>query len=171
MIGAEPEASRKDEHIQLIRHVDRSFMSAQAALAFGNPELAGWFIHPVPPSRHKPTSIGTNARRTRSSLKDGTSMKAKQIAALPFRTKSAKLRILLITTRGKRRWSVPKGWPMRRKQPHRAAAVEAYEEAGLLGRVSAKAIGRFKHSKRKGKRKLVLDVKLFPMKVKKRRKD
>jgi len=98
-------------------------------------------------------------------------MKDKQIAALPFRTKSAKLRILLITTRGKRRWSVPKGWPMRRKQPHRAAAVEAYEEAGLLGRVSAKPIGRFRHSKRKGKRKLVLEVKVFPLKVKKRHKD
>jgi 8-oxo-dGTP pyrophosphatase MutT (NUDIX family) len=97
-------------------------------------------------------------------------MKAKQIAALPFRTKSAKLRILLITTRGKRRWSVPKGWPMRRKQPHRAAAVEAYEEAGLLGRVSRSAIGRFRHSKRKGKRKIVLDVKVFPLKVKKRTK-
>jgi 8-oxo-dGTP pyrophosphatase MutT (NUDIX family) len=97
-------------------------------------------------------------------------MKAKQIAALPFRTKSAKLRILLITTRGKRRWSVPKGWPMRRKQPHRAAAVEAYEEAGLLGRVSRSAIGRFRHSKRKGKRKIVLDVKVFPLKVKKRSK-
>jgi 8-oxo-dGTP pyrophosphatase MutT (NUDIX family) len=97
-------------------------------------------------------------------------MKGKQIAALPFRTKSAKLRILLITTRGKRRWSVPKGWPMRRKQPHRAAAVEAYEEAGLLGRISAKAIGRFKHSKGKGKHKRVLDVTLFPLKVKKRHK-
>ena len=97
-------------------------------------------------------------------------MKAKQIAALPFRSKSAKLRILLITTRGKRRWTVPKGWPMRRKQPHRAAAVEAYEEAGLLGRVSAKAIGRFRHRKRIGKRKLVLDVHVFPLKVKKRHK-
>ena len=95
-------------------------------------------------------------------------MKAKQIAALPFRSKSAKLRILLITTRGKQRWSVPKGWPMGRKQPHHAAAVEAYEEAGLLGRVSAKAIGSFRHSKRMGKRKVVLDVKLFPLKVKKR---
>jgi 8-oxo-dGTP pyrophosphatase MutT (NUDIX family) len=97
-------------------------------------------------------------------------MKAKQIAALPFRTKSAKLRILLITTRGKRRWSVPKGWPMRRKRPHHAAAVEAYEEAGLLGRISPRAIGRFTHSKGKGKRKIVLDVKLFPLKVKKRSK-
>jgi 8-oxo-dGTP pyrophosphatase MutT (NUDIX family) len=95
-------------------------------------------------------------------------MKAKQIAALPFRTKSAQLRILLITTRGKGRWSVPKGWPMRGKRPHRAAAVEAYEEAGLRGRVSSRAIGSFRHSKRKGKRKIILDVKLFPLKVKKR---
>jgi 8-oxo-dGTP pyrophosphatase MutT (NUDIX family) len=96
-------------------------------------------------------------------------MKAKQFAALPFRTKSSKLRILLITTRGKRRWSVPKGLPMPRKRPHRTAAVEAFEEAGLLGHVSSRAIGSFRHSKRKGKRKIVYDVKLFPLKVKKQR--
>jgi 8-oxo-dGTP pyrophosphatase MutT (NUDIX family) len=99
----------------------------------------------------------------------GVLMKAKQFAALPFRTKAAKLRILLITTRGKRRWSVPKGSPMPSKRPHRTAAVEAYEEAGLLGRVSSRAIGSFRHSKRKGKRKIVYDVKLFPLKVKKQR--
>ena len=94
-------------------------------------------------------------------------MRAKQIAALPFHTRDTELKILLITTRGKRRWSVPKGWPMPSKRPHRAAAIEAYEEAGLRGRVSSKAIGSFRHNKRKGKRKLVCQVKLFPLEVKK----
>jgi 8-oxo-dGTP pyrophosphatase MutT (NUDIX family) len=97
-------------------------------------------------------------------------MRTKQVAALPFRTTNRELSILLITTRGKRRWSVPKGWPMPRKRARQTAAIEAYEEAGLLGQISAKAIGAFKHRKRKGKRKIVCDVKLFPLKVKKQRK-
>lgn len=97
-------------------------------------------------------------------------MKAKQFAALPFRMKHAKLLILLITTRRKGRWSVPKGHPIRRKQPHRTAAVEAYEEAGLLGHVSPGAIGSFRHHKRKGKRKVLYEVKLFAFKVKKQSK-
>jgi 8-oxo-dGTP pyrophosphatase MutT (NUDIX family) len=94
-------------------------------------------------------------------------MKNKQVAALPFRTTEKQLSILLITTRGKRRWSVPKGWPVQRKRAHRTAAVEAYEEAGLVGQVDPKAIGAFRHRKRKGKRKIMCDVKLFPLEVKK----
>ncbi|MGJ4891006.1 NUDIX hydrolase [Bradyrhizobium sp. HKCCYLR20261] len=92
-------------------------------------------------------------------------MKQKQFAALPFRIKAAELRILLITTRRKRRWSVPKGSPMLRKRAHRVAAIEAYEEAGLRGKISRHALGRFKHSKRKGKRKIQCEVALFPLEV------
>jgi len=92
-------------------------------------------------------------------------MKTKQFAALPFRLEAAQLRILLITTRSKRRWSVPKGWPMLRKRPHRTAAIEAYEEAGLRGKIGRRPLGRFKHSKRKGKRKILCEVKLFPLEV------
>lgn len=94
-------------------------------------------------------------------------MKNKQVAALPFRIEDMELSILLITTRGKRRWSVPKGWPMPRKRPHRTAAVEAYEEAGLRGKISRRAVGQFKHRKRKGKRKITCEVQLFPLEVRK----
>ncbi|MGY3451419.1 NUDIX hydrolase [Bradyrhizobium sp. USDA 4353] len=92
-------------------------------------------------------------------------MKNKQFAALPFRIKAAELSILLITTRRKQRWSVPKGSPMLRKRAHRVAAIEAYEEAGLRGKISRQALGRFKHRKRKGKRKIPCEVKLYPLKV------
>ncbi|WP_315700817.1 MULTISPECIES: NUDIX hydrolase [unclassified Bradyrhizobium] len=94
-------------------------------------------------------------------------MKNKQVAALPFRIEDMELSILLITTRGKRRWSVPKGWPIARKRPHRTAAVEAYEEAGLRGKISRRAVGQFKHRKRKGKRKITCEVQLFPLEVRK----
>ena len=45
------------------------------------------------------------------------------------------MRILLITSRGTRRWVIPKGWPMRGLKPQEAAAVEAAEEAGIVGEV------------------------------------
>ena len=95
----------------------------------------------------------------------GLSMKTKQFAALPFRIDEAELSILLITTRRKRRWSVPKGSPMLQKRPHRVAAIEAYEEAGLHGKIGHQALGRFKLSKRKGKRRILCEVKLFPLEV------
>jgi len=92
-------------------------------------------------------------------------MGKRQFAALPFRLDKSELRVLLITTRRKRRWSVPKGSPMRNTEPHRTAALESYEEAGLVGVVAKRALGSFKHRKRKGARKQTLDVALFPMKV------
>lgn len=90
-------------------------------------------------------------------------MGKKQFAALPFRLAHSELRVLLITTRRKRRWSVPKGSPMRNTAPHRTAALEAYEEAGLIGTVKKRAVGSFRHRKRKGER--TMDVAVFPMKV------
>ncbi|SPP97216.1 NUDIX hydrolase [Bradyrhizobium vignae] len=92
-------------------------------------------------------------------------MGKKQFAALPFRLDKSELRVMLITTRRKRRWSVPKGSPMRNREPHLTAALEAYEEAGLVGVVATRALGSFKHGKRKGDRKRTMNVAVFPMKV------
>ncbi|MGX4774145.1 NUDIX hydrolase [Bradyrhizobium guangdongense] len=92
-------------------------------------------------------------------------MGKKQFAALPFRLDNSELHVMLITTRRKRRWSVPKGSPMRDKQPHHTAELEAYEEAGLIGVVAKRALGSFKHRKRKGERKRTMNVAVFPMKV------
>jgi hypothetical protein len=50
--------------------------------------------------------------------------------ALPYRVRNVDLGILLITTRKKRRWSVPKSWLIKRSTPQQTAMFEAYEEAG-----------------------------------------
>ena len=92
-------------------------------------------------------------------------MGKKQFAALPFRLDKSELRVMLVTTRRKRRWSVPKGSPMRNKEPHLTAEIEAYEEAGLVGVIATRALGSFKHRKRKGDRKRTMNVDVFPMKV------
>jgi 8-oxo-dGTP pyrophosphatase MutT (NUDIX family) len=69
-------------------------------------------------------------------------MATKQFAALPFRILDQEISVLLITTRRKRRWSVPKGWPILPGKPHLTAEIEAYEEAGLIGKVGEKPLGR-----------------------------
>lgn len=71
-----------------------------------------------------------------------------QYGALPYDIDHhGKLRILLVTTRGTGRWIVPKGWPMRFLQPHKAAAREAFEEAGVIGKAKRKPIGTFEYDK------------------------
>ncbi len=74
-----------------------------------------------------------------------------QVAALPMRIERGRPQIMLITTRGRGAWMIPKGWPMRRREAHESAAAEAYEEAGVIGRVSEEALGAFGYAKRAGR--------------------
>lgn len=72
-----------------------------------------------------------------------------QIAALPLRrAPSGGREILLVTTRTTRRWVVPKGWRMKGRKGHEAAAIEAREEAGIIGKVRKKPLGRYLYWKR-----------------------
>lgn len=70
-----------------------------------------------------------------------------QLAALCYRYKDDKLQICLVTTRGSGHWIVPRGWPMHKLTPGEAAAVEAYEEAGLTGTVHPNSIGAYSYDK------------------------
>ncbi len=73
-----------------------------------------------------------------------------QVAALPVRVdREGRLRVFLITSRETRRFIIPKGWPIKGRKHHRAAAIEAQEEAGLIGRVQKKAIGSYTYWKRR----------------------
>ena len=89
----------------------------------------------------------------------------RQFAALPYRDRHG-LEILLLTSRDTRRWVIPKGWPMKGLPPHGAAACEAIEEAGVVGRVSKKPIGKFDYIKRlTNGAPLQCSVDVFPLKV------
>ena len=72
-----------------------------------------------------------------------------QYAAVCFRYggNGDDIEILLVTSRTTQRWIIPRGWPMKRKKPHEAAAIEAWEEAGVRGRVRKAAIGRYTYLK------------------------
>ena len=92
-----------------------------------------------------------------------------QYAALPYRfTQVAALEILLVTTRQTKRWIIPKGWPIKGLKPAKSAAREAFEEAGVRGRIGAKAIGLFTYSKLLDENGVPVscEVKVFPLLVK-----
>ena len=91
-----------------------------------------------------------------------------QFAALAYRIKNDKIQILLVTSRTRGRWIIPKGWPMLGETPADAAATEAWEEAGVKGKTSDQCLGVYSYFKDRGEsRKLPCLVMVYPIKVKK----
>src|SRR5262245_50762320 len=72
----------------------------------------------------------------------------RQVGALPVRMRDGAEEVCLITTRETRRWTIPKGWPMKGLKDRLAAAVEAEQEAGLYGRMSKRPLGDYVYWKR-----------------------
>lgn len=90
-----------------------------------------------------------------------------QAAALPYRKAAdGKPEILLITSRETRRWILPKGWIENNVKPHDTAALEAFEEAGVRGRIKKKPIDSYIYEKRLSNGDGVLcKVSVFALKV------
>ena len=74
----------------------------------------------------------------------------RQSAALPLFGAGAAMRVVLVTSRETRRWVVPKGWIEPNEPPHRSAAREAFEEAGLHGEAEPDPLGLYAYPKRFG---------------------
>ena len=77
--------------------------------------------------------------------------------------------VLLITSRGSGRWVIPKGWPTKRLKDHKAAAREAEQEAGVLGKVKSKPIGNYTYPKTDGASAQSLRVAVFLLSVRRER--
>ncbi|RMH87546.1 NUDIX domain-containing protein [Lysobacter pythonis] len=89
-----------------------------------------------------------------------------QVAALCLRGAGESREVLLITTRGRGRWILPKGWPMKDRGLAAAALQEAWEEAGVIGAVGETALGRYRYLKPgRGRGKSWLEVWVFPVEV------
>jgi 8-oxo-dGTP pyrophosphatase MutT (NUDIX family) len=94
-----------------------------------------------------------------------------QYAALPFRREGdGRVCVFLVTSRETRRWVIPKGWPIRGLKPHDSAAREAYVEAGLVGRVRKRRLGRYAYEKRLVQGVVTCEVDVFPLEVKRQTK-
>jgi 8-oxo-dGTP pyrophosphatase MutT (NUDIX family) len=72
----------------------------------------------------------------------------KQSGVIPYRVRDGKIEVLLITNRKSQRWVIPKGGICKGMTPPDSAAKEAWEEAGVIGRVNTKKIGAYKYRKR-----------------------
>src|SRR3954454_8786408 len=71
-----------------------------------------------------------------------------QFAALPWPSDGGRHEVLLITSRETRRWVIPKGWPIKGKSSAKSAAREAFEEAGVTGKLKKTPIGAYAYDKR-----------------------
>ena len=90
-----------------------------------------------------------------------------QVAALCWRMSKGKPEILLITSRETGRWVIPKGWPMKGLSSSKAAAQEAWEEAGVNGKIRNICIGFYAYHKvRSPKLDVPCVVAVYPLRVK-----
>lgn len=90
-----------------------------------------------------------------------------QVAALPLqRSPAGHVAVGLVTSRGTGRWVLPKGWPVPGVTLSETAAIEAREEAGLVGEVAELPIGTYRY--RKGLHtfaSMLCEVQVFPLEV------
>lgn len=70
-----------------------------------------------------------------------------QSAAIPYRLEDRSPSVLLITTRRRKRWIVPKGIVEEWQSPREAAVEEAYEEAGVRGTLLDDVVGVYEYEK------------------------
>ncbi len=77
----------------------------------------------------------------------GRSRKREQVAAVCYRVRKFKIQFLLVRTR-KGRWTFPKGGVVRGLTRAQSAALEAFEEAGVHGRIEEAAFARYVLRKR-----------------------
>ncbi len=89
-----------------------------------------------------------------------------QFGALCYRIRNDKVQVLIITTRSRKNWIIPKGWPIDQATPANAAAREAFEEAGVEGKVHGNSLGIFTNNKQIDGDDFPVVVAVFALKVK-----
>jgi len=86
----------------------------------------------------------------------------RQSAVVPYRRRAGSVEILMVTSRRKKRWVMPKGVIEPDLDAAASAAKEALEEAGIEGRVSKRPLGSYRYEKWGG----VCEVEVYAMRVK-----
>jgi phosphohistidine phosphatase len=84
-----------------------------------------------------------------------------QSSVIPFQLNNGKLKVLIITSRKKKRWIFPKGIIEVDLSPEESAKKEALEEAGVKGELLTRLIGEYEYNKWGGK----CNVKVYGLKV------
>ncbi|MDX2211732.1 MAG: NUDIX hydrolase [Oculatellaceae cyanobacterium bins.114] len=68
----------------------------------------------------------------------------RQSGVIPYRFHNEQIEVLLVTSSRSQQWTIPKGWIEVGMSADQSAAKEAWEEAGVVGRVTVPAIGSYK---------------------------
>ena len=84
-----------------------------------------------------------------------------QSGIIPFRRKDEHIEILLITNKKKDKWGIPKGLVEEGLSASESAQKEAFEEAGIYGRIYKPSLGKYSIKKWEGKCR----IKVFAMEV------
>jgi len=84
-----------------------------------------------------------------------------QAAALPLRMRQGRCQVLLVSTRRGRKLTIPKGMIDPGSTAPVTALTEAYEEAGIKGRLLKPALGSYRYRKWHA----VYEVKVYAMRV------
>jgi len=92
-----------------------------------------------------------------------------QAGVIAYRIRHGEVQVLLMTSRDTGRWIIPKGNIKPGTTPSKAAAQEAFEEAGVKGTVvSSTPLGRYTYSKKLGSGEArAATVEVFLLQVKK----
>jgi 8-oxo-dGTP pyrophosphatase MutT (NUDIX family) len=99
-----------------------------------------------------------------SSQVETPSQKPHQCGALCWKPdENGNIEVLLVTSRRTGRWVIPKGNLKKREARHECARREAYEEAGVTGKIGKKTIGRYAYFKQE--RQEWLTVSVYPLQV------
>ncbi|MGB5756155.1 MAG: NUDIX domain-containing protein [Acidimicrobiales bacterium] len=85
----------------------------------------------------------------------------RQSGVVPYRWKDQDLEVLIISSRGGKRWVVPKGIVEPGMSPAASAAKEAREEAGVDGEVGETSLGSYRYRKWGG----TCEVDVYPLRV------
>ncbi|MBE9093490.1 NUDIX hydrolase [Tychonema sp. LEGE 07203] len=76
-----------------------------------------------------------------------TAVLVEQSGVIPYRIQYGEIEVMLITSSASKRWVIPKGLIEPDMTPQDSAAKEAWEEAGLLGKVFPDLLGIYEYQK------------------------
>ena len=109
-----------------------------------------------------------NGKQRKLRLLDGGKRGVRtQFGALCWRYRKGDLQVLLVTSRRRKRWIIPKGWPVDRATPAETAATEAWEESGAKGKIVPDCLGIFSYNKElSDDEEIPCVVAVFPFEVK-----